>query len=128
MINRGYICTIKNNIMEKSLNKVELRGHVGQDPKIMTLDNGSQLTRFTLATNENYRTRDNEWKEETMWHNIAAWSSKSMPEFERIKKGMFIELVGKIRYVKYKSKEGDDRVFTEIMALKIVVPVISQKE
>ena len=91
---------LKGKIMEKSLNKVELRGHVGQDPKIITLDNGSQLTRFTLATNENYRTKSNEWKEETMWHNIAAWSSKSMPEFGKIKKGMFIELVGKIRSVK----------------------------
>ena len=119
---------LKGKFMEKSLNKVELRGHVGQDPKIITLDNGSQLTRFTLATNENYRTKSNEWKEETMWHNIAAWSSKSMPEFGKIKKGMFIELVGKIRYVKYKPKEGEDKVYTEIMAHKIVVPVIDQKE
>lgn len=114
--------------MEKSLNKVELRGHVGQDPKITILENGSQVTKFTLATNENYKTKNDEWKEETTWHNIVAWASKSMPEFEKIKKGMFIELVGKIRYLKYKSKSGDDKVFTEILAHKIVVPVIKEKD
>jgi single stranded DNA-binding protein (ssb) len=109
--------------MEKSLNKVELKGHVGQDPKISVMENGSKVVRFSLATNENYKNKENEWKEETIWHNIVAWSSKAMPDFYKIKKGTFIELTGKIRYVKYKTQSGEEKNITEILALKIIVPI-----
>lgn len=109
--------------MEKSLNKVELKGHVGQEPKITLMENGSSVVRFSLATNENYKTKNNEWKEETIWHNIVAWSSKSMPQFNKIKKGSFLELTGKIKYVKFRTQEGEDRFMTEILALKIVIPL-----
>ena len=51
--------------MEKSVNKVELKGNVGMEPKIVKLDGGATLVRFPLATHENYRNRDGEWKEET---------------------------------------------------------------
>ena len=66
--------------MEKSLNKVELKGNVGQEPKIVKLEGGATVVRFSLATHENYKNREGEWKEETVWHNIVAWSSKYMPD------------------------------------------------
>lgn len=109
--------------MEKSMNKVELKGNVGQDPKVLTVENGGTVIRFSLATHETYKTKDGEWREETMWHNIVAWSSKHMPNFNTIKKGTFIELVGKIRYIKFKNSAGEDRNITEILALKIIVPL-----
>lgn len=109
--------------MEKSVNKVELKGNVGMEPKIVKLDGGATLVRFPLATHENYRNRDGEWKEETMWHNITAWSSKYMPDFNAIKKGMFVEVTGKIRYSKYTAPTGEEKYSTEILALKIIVPL-----
>lgn len=109
--------------MEKSLNKVELKGNVGQEPKIMKIENGGSVIRFSLATHETFKTKNGELKEETTWHNVAAWSAKGMPDFNRIRKGTFIELTGKIRYVKYKTQSGEDRMITEILALKMVIPV-----
>lgn len=109
--------------MEKSLNKVELKGNVGQDPKIMNVENGGTVIRFSLATHENYKNKEGEWKEETMWHNVVAWASKGMPDFATIKKGTFIELTGKIRYAKFKNQAGEDKTIAEILALKIVVPL-----
>lgn len=109
--------------MERSLNKVELKGNVGQDPKIVNVDSGGSVIRFSLATHETYKTRSGDWQEETSWHNIVAWSSKNMPDFSKIKKGTFIELTGKIRYIKFKNSAGEERNITEILALKIVVPL-----
>lgn len=109
--------------MEKSLNKVELKGNVGQDPKIVKLEGGTTMVRFSLATHENYKTKEGEWKEETVWHNIVAWSGKYMPDFNAIKKGMFVEVTGKIRYGKYTGQTGEEKSVTEILALKIVVPL-----
>ena len=76
--------------MEKSLNRVELKGNVGQDPKIMRVENGGSVIRFSLATHETFKTKSGELKEETTWHNVVAWSVKGMPDFNRIRKGVFI--------------------------------------
>ena len=72
--------------MDKSLNKVELRGRVGHDARIFRLDNGSISARFTLATNEVIKGKDDVLREETTWHNIVAWSRKGMPDFDMIRK------------------------------------------
>ena len=48
--------------MEKSLNKVELKGNVGQEPKIVKLEGGATVVRFSLATHENYKNREGSGK------------------------------------------------------------------
>ena len=109
--------------MDKSLNKVELRGRVGQDAKIIKTENGVMAARFTLATNEIIRGRDENLREETTWHNIVAWNRKGMPDFENIRTGVFLAVEGKIRYVKYTTTSGEERYMTEIVAQKIVIPL-----
>jgi single-strand DNA-binding protein len=37
------------------INKVTLVGHLGGDPEIRTLENGTPVGRFSVATNENYK-------------------------------------------------------------------------
>lgn len=109
--------------MEKSLNKVELKGRVGQDARIVKIENGGVAARFTIATNEIIKGRDDNIREETTWHNIVAWSKKGMPDFEKIKKGIFVEIIGKIRYLKYTNAMGEEKVSTEILALKMIIPL-----
>lgn len=110
--------------MEKSLNRVELKGRVGQDARILRTDNGAMAARFTLATNEMVRNRDETYREETTWHNVVAWSRRGMPDFEKIRKGISMELEGKIRYVKYTSAAGEEKSLTEIVAQKIIIPLV----
>ncbi len=50
-------------------NKVQLIGHVGQDPEIKTIENGRKVAKFSLATNENYTNDKGEKVEQTEWHN-----------------------------------------------------------
>ena len=107
--------------MDRSLNKVELRGRVGHDARIIRTENGSMAARFTLATNEIIKGRDENLREEVTWHNIVAWSRKGMPDFEKIRKGAFLALEGKIRYT---STGGEEKQVTEIVAQKIVIPLV----
>lgn len=108
--------------MEKSLNKVELKGRVGQEPRIFNSESGGMVVRFNLATNELTKGKDNTFKEETAWHNIVAWFKRGMPDFKEIKKGQFLEIQGKIKYSKYLPPEGQERYITEIIASKIIIP------
>ncbi|MBQ0053600.1 MAG: single-stranded DNA-binding protein [Bacteroidales bacterium] len=108
--------------MERSMNKVELKGIVGMDPKITVIEGKGRVARFSVATHELFSAGDGLYKEETSWHNVVAWTSKYIPDFDAVKKGAFIELQGKLRYQKFKNIDGEDKYYTEILALKLVVP------
>ncbi len=107
---------------ENSLNRVELKGNIGMEPKITTIEGGGQVARFSVATHEIFKARDGQLKEEVTWHNVVAWTSKSISDFSMLKKGAFIELQGKLRYQKFRTIDGEDKNYTEILALKMVVP------
>ncbi|PKO96786.1 MAG: single-stranded DNA-binding protein [Bacteroidetes bacterium HGW-Bacteroidetes-7] len=108
--------------MEKSLNKVELKGNVGFDPRINNFEEGGVVMRLSLATNESYRNKKGELIEETVWHNIVAWAGKGMPDFEKIKKGTFLSLTGRIKPVQYQTKTGTEKQTYEIIAYSIKLP------
>ncbi|PKO99752.1 MAG: single-stranded DNA-binding protein [Bacteroidetes bacterium HGW-Bacteroidetes-8] len=105
--------------MEKSLNRVELRGNVGFDPRISNFEDGGVVMRLSLATNESFKNKKGELQEETVWHNIVAWAGKSMPDFGKIKKGDFLSVTGRLKPVQYQTKSGVERQTYEIVAYNI---------
>ncbi len=46
-------------------NKVELTGNIGNTPEVKTFDNGNKLLKFSLATNEEYKTYKGETAKDT---------------------------------------------------------------
>ncbi len=105
--------------MEKSLNRIEVRGNVGFDPRISSFEDGSVVMRVSLATNESFKNKKGEMQEETVWHNIVAWAGKSMPDFGKIKKGDFLSVTGRIKPVQYQTKAGVEKQTYEIVAYSI---------
>lgn len=98
------------------LNKVMLIGRIGKDPDTFTFDNGNKKISFTLATTESYRDKENNWVDQTEWHNIAGYRYLAEKNFA---KGDLVYVEGKIKTRKYTDKEGNDRYITEIQADKI---------
>ncbi|MBN2637603.1 MAG: single-stranded DNA-binding protein [Bacteroidales bacterium] len=98
------------------LNKVMLIGRIGKDPDTFTFDNGNKKISFTLATTESYRDRDNNWVDQTEWHNITGYRFLAEKNFA---KGDLVYIEGKIKTRKYTDKDGSDRYITEIQAEKI---------
>lgn len=100
------------------LNRVELRGIVGHNPKICDVGD-TQIARFSLATNLSYRDKDGALVEETSWHPITAWKGKNITDFGNIKKGAAMTVIGRIRYIRYTDANGCDRQVTEIIASRV---------
>jgi len=98
-----------------TINRVEILGRVGADPRF-TNTGHSRCARFTVATNEQFHDRSGTLKEETTWHNIAAWQGRSMPDLGNIKKGVLVHLYGRIRNSKFQGMDGEDKYFSEITA------------
>ncbi len=104
--------------MGNSLNKIELIGNVGQEPKINDVGE-SKVIKFSLATSETFKDKSGTLKEEVTWHNIVAWNNKGMLDFNLIKKGQCLSIVGRVRNNKYTSSDGQERNYNDVLANKI---------
>ena len=98
------------------INKVTLIGHLGKDPEIRTLENGTKVGTFSLATNENYKDKNDTWQTITEWHNIVVWRGLAERAERELKKGNLAYIEGKITHRKYMDKDGVERSTTEIVA------------
>ena len=100
------------------MNKVILRGNVGQDPQITDFQNGGKVAQFSLATTERgFTTKDGrEVPEQTTWHNIVV-KKKGLSEIcqQYVKKGTPLLIEGKISYRSYEDNAGQTRYITEII-------------
>ncbi len=97
-------------------NKVILIGNLGADPDVRTLDSGTKVAKFSLATNENYQDTAGEWQKKTEWHNVIAWRYMAEKAERDFKKGMMVFIEGKVTYRKWQDQEGKDRYSTDIVA------------
>ena len=100
------------------MNKVFLKGNVGQDPRITNFENGGKVAQFSLATTERgYKTKDGkEIPEMTDWHNIVVKHPGLVGVVqEYVKKGTPLLVSGKIRTRDYQDNAGQTRYVTEII-------------
>lgn len=100
------------------MNKVFLKGNVGQDPRITTFKDGGKVAQFTLATTERgFKTKDGrDVPEQTEWHNIVVKRTGLAGVCEQyVKKGTPLLVEGKIRTRSYQDNAGQTRYVTEII-------------
>lgn len=100
------------------LNRVELRGRVGHDPKVFSVGD-AQVARFSVATNEAFRGKNGELREETTWHNVTARAGRNIMEFKDIRKGIFVSLTGRLRNTRFTGNDGNERNIVEVIAGKL---------
>lgn len=100
-------------------NRVQLIGHVGQDPEIKQLENG-RVANFTIATNDSYTNAKGEKVEQTEWHRVSAWG-KTVDIIEQfLTKGSHVAVEGKLTHRSYDDKDGNKRYITEVIANELV--------
>ena len=102
-------------------NKVQLIGHVGNDPEIKTFDGGKKLAKLNVATNESYKNDKGEKVEETQWHNLVAWGKTADIIEKYVVKGKEIAIEGKLTHRSYEDKNGEKRYVTEVVIDEIVL-------
>ena len=106
--------------MRNLRNSVQLIGYLGADPETKTLDNGNQLAKLSLATNESYKNKEGERVPKTEWHRITAWGNNAKYANDYLKKGDLVAVEGKLVNNQYETKEGEKRYSTEIQVNQFV--------
>lgn len=99
--------------MSNLRNRVQLIGHLGQDPEIKVFEN-TKLARFSVATNESYKDKDGQWQEETTWHNITAWGPIAERAEQFLKKGSHVMIEGKLVNREYTNEQNEKKYITEV--------------
>jgi len=102
-------------------NRVQLIGNLGQDPEIVTLESGSKLAKFSLATSDYYKNAEGEKVEDTQWHNIVAWGKTAEIVESYLTKGKQVAIEGKLIHRTYETKEGEKKYFTEIKCNELLM-------
>ena len=102
-------------------NKVQLIGHLGQNPEIKSTDKGKKFAKFTVATNEFYKNANGEKVKETQWHNLIAWGKVADIVEKYLVKGTEVAIEGKLTSRDYTDKSGNKKHFTEIQVAELLM-------
>ncbi|WP_375607305.1 single-stranded DNA-binding protein [Bartonella sp. AC142YNZD] len=99
------------------LNKVTLIGHLGADPESKTMNSGTEVVNFRMATSESYTDKNTHQKvEKTEWHSIVVFNPYlAKIALQYLNKGSKVYVEGKLQTRKWQDKNGIDRYTTEIV-------------
>ncbi|XP_073423674.1 single-stranded DNA-binding protein, mitochondrial [Dendrobates tinctorius] len=118
----------ESGILERSLNRVQILGRVGQDPVMRQAEGKNPVTIFSVATNELWRSGESEVfqttgdvNQKTTWHRISVFRPGLRDvAHQHIKKGARVYVEGKIDYGEYVDKNNVRRQATTIIADNII--------
>ena len=105
--------------MARGINKVMLIGNLGRDPETRYAQNGSAVTRFSIATSESWKDRTSgEQHERTEWHNVVCFARLAEIAGEYLRKGSKVYVEGSLRTSSWEAN-GEKKYRTEINAREL---------
>ena len=104
-----------------SVNKVLLVGNLGRDAEVRYTPGGAPVASFSIATTENWTSKDGEKHEQTEWHRIVLWGKQAETLQPYLVKGKQIYLEGKLRTRQWDDKDGNKRYTTEVIGDRVVL-------
>jgi single-strand DNA-binding protein len=106
--------------MALSVNKVTLLGNVGKDLDYKVTPSGIPLCKFSIATSESFKNKNDQWEERTEWHNLECWRGIAETANKHLKKGTKVYIEGKLRTDSY-EKDGSTRYSTKVVITELVL-------
>lgn len=94
--------------------KVILLGHLGRDPEMRYMPDGTAVATLNVATSETFKDRDGNRQERTEWHRAVFWGRTAEITGEYLRKGSMAYIEGRLQTRKWTDKDGQDRYTTEI--------------
>lgn len=103
------------------MNKIELRGVVGRAD--IGSYNGNRVCNFSVVTEYSSRDKEGNSAIESQWFNISFWETidSPKPEMDKIRKGAWVEVIGRLRLRKYTSIDNVERSALDVFARAVNV-------
>src|SRR5437660_11566759 len=106
----------------KSVNKVILVGNLGKDPEVKYTPSGAAVAKFSIATSYRYKDKNEQWQDQTEWHNVVAWARLAEIAGEYLKKGSKVYVEGRLQTRSWDDKNTNQKKYmTEVVANDLVL-------
>ena len=106
----------------KSVNKVILLGNLGKDPEVKYTPQGTAVAKLTVATNYRYKDKNEQWQDQTEWHNVVLWQRLAEIAGEYLKKGSKVYIEGRLQTRSWEDKQTNQKKYmTEVVANDLVL-------
>lgn len=105
----------------RSLNKVMIIGQVGRDPEMRFTPSGRPVTTFPVATTRAWTASNGERREETEWFNVVAWGGLAEICKQRLRKGMYVYVEGRLQTRGWEDEKGQKHYRTELVANEMIL-------
>lgn len=96
------------------MNKILLIGNLGRDPEMSYLQDGTAVTKFSLAVSRPSRNSGGERDRETDWYNVTAWRQLAERCSQYLHKGSKVYVEGRLVQRKYVDKSGVERTSIDV--------------
>jgi len=96
------------------INRIQISGRITKDLEMKTTSGGTAVLRFSIASDRMWKDKE-EWKTETTFVNIQAWSGLAESINRQAHKGSAVLIEGRLSCNKY-EKDGVQKEFWEIIA------------
>ena len=106
-------------------NKIQFIGILGRDPESRFTPSGAQVTNFSVAVNDDYKTKEGETVKKTYWYKVVAWNKLGEICNQYLKKGSKVFIEGKLVLTDdgepktWQNKAGDWHASVEVQALEL---------
>lgn len=102
------------------MNHVNLIGKMCSTPKIVELENGRKIAKFSMATNEMVLTPEGNTQKRTQWHRLTAWGKWVKVLEELGVNGMELAIEGKLT-TRFYQQNGVKRCVSEVEINDLVI-------
>lgn len=103
------------------LNEVNLLGRATRDAELKSTPNGTSVATVSVATGDNYTTKEGKKVEDTEFSNIVFWGKLGEIAGEYLTKGKRVYIKGKLKTRSWEGDDGKKRYRTEIIAREMIL-------
>ena len=91
------------------LNRVQLIGHLGQDPEVTYTATGTARTTFSVATSQRRKDADGQVQEATEWTRYVAWRTLGEVCPQYVTKGSHVYVSGRLHTQRWQDAATGER-------------------
>lgn len=99
------------------VNKVIIVGRLGSDPELKYTSNSQAVTRFNVATSEQWKDKvTGQPQERTEWHRVVVWGKMAEICGQHLAKGRQVYVEGRLQTRSWEDQQGQKKYTTEVIA------------
>ena len=103
----------------KNIADVKMIGRLVRNAEIKVLPSGTKMAEASIAINRNRKNKSGEWETETDYFDLVAWKEIADYMISNTKKGMLVQVDGRLKNRSWDTKDGQKRTITEVMVNSI---------